>query len=125
MLMWQLPATTVVFRGPGQPAPNPVPPGALVAEAPAAPAATATQEERDQYAAAIATLRRQTLAQAKPIDHRVYYGDFRDVDGVKFPFRLRRAMAGETIEETTFDRVRFNVKIDPRKFDIQKPGVQK
>jgi hypothetical protein len=88
-------------------------------------AATATQEERDQYAATIATLRRQTLAQAKPIDYRVYYGDFRDVDGMKFPFRLRRAIAGETIEETTFDRIRINAKIDPRKFDIQKPGVQK
>jgi len=125
MLMWQQPATNVVLRSPGQPAPNPLPPGALVAEAPAAPAATATQEERDQYAAAIATLRRQTLAQAKPIDYRVYYGDFRDVDGVKFPFRLRRAIAGETIEETVFDRVRINARIDPRKFEIQKPGVQK
>jgi hypothetical protein len=124
MLMWQLPPTTVVFRSPGQPAPNPVPPGALVVEAPAAPAATATQEERDQYAAAIAALRRQALAQARPIDYRVYYGDFRDVDGVKFPFRLRRAIAGETIEETTFDRVRINAKIDPRKFDVQKPRVQ-
>jgi hypothetical protein len=62
----------------------------------------------------------QGLAQGKPIEYRMYYGDFRDVDGVKWPFRLRRAMAGETIEETTFDRIRINAKIDPRKFEAPK-----
>ena len=57
MLMWHQPATTVLIRTPGQPAPNPLPPGALVAHAPVPPAATATQEERDQYAATIAALK--------------------------------------------------------------------
>jgi hypothetical protein len=33
MLMWQVPATTVVFRMPGHALPNPVPPGAVVADA--------------------------------------------------------------------------------------------
>ncbi len=70
-------------------------------------------------------MRRQTLAQAKPIEYRFYYGDFRNVDGLKLPFRLRRAIAGETIEETTFDRVRINTKIDPRKFDMQKQEIRK
>ena len=125
MLMWRVPATNVIVHSPGQPVPTPLPPGALVVEAPAPPAPTATQEERDQYAATIATLRRQALAQAKPIDYRVYYGDFRNVDGLTLPFRLRRAIAGETIEETTFDRIRINAKIDPRKFDVPKAGVQK
>jgi hypothetical protein len=61
-----------------------------------------------------------TVAQAKPVEYRIYYGDFRDVDGLKWPFRIRRAIAGETIEETTFDRIRINTKIDPRKFEVQK-----
>ncbi len=64
MLMWQVPATTVVFRMPGQALPNPVPPGAVVA--------------------------------------------------------VKRAMAGETIEETTFDRIRISARIDPRKFETPK-----
>ena len=67
-----------------------------------------------------ATVRRQALTQAKPIDYRIYYADFRDVDGMKWPFRLRRAIAGETIEETTFDRIRINAKIDPKKFEVRK-----
>ena len=120
MLMWQVPATNVVFRIPGQPMPGPLPPGALTVDAPAPPAATASQQDRDQYAATIATLRRQALTQSKPIDYRVYYGDFRDVDGLKWPFRLRRAIAGETIEETTFDRIRINAKINPQKFEAPK-----
>jgi hypothetical protein len=62
----------------------------------------------------------QGLAQGKPIEYRLYYGDFRDVDGMKWPFRLRRAIAGETVEETTFDRIRINARIDPRKFEARK-----
>ena len=120
MLMWQIAATNVVLRIPGQPTAAAVPPGAVVVDAPAPPASSATQTERDQYAAAIANLRRQALSQAKPIEHRIYYADFRNVDGVKLPFRIRRAAGGETIEETTFDQIKINAKIDPRKFEAQK-----
>jgi hypothetical protein len=63
----------------------------------------------------------QQPVQGKPVEYRLYYGDFRDVNGVmKWPFRLRRAVAGDTIEETTFDRIRLNVKIDPKKFEVPK-----
>ena len=55
-----------------------------------------------------------------PVEHRLYYGDFRDVNGTKWPFRIRHAVAGETTEETTFDRIRINVKIDARKFEVPK-----
>jgi len=59
-------------------------------------------------------------SQPTPVEHRLYYGDFRDVNGTKWPFRIRHAVAGQTIEETTFDRIRVNVKIDPRKFELPK-----
>jgi hypothetical protein len=55
-----------------------------------------------------------------PPENRLYFADYRDVKGVKWPFRIRRAVAGSTIEETTFDRVNFNVKIDPKKFEAPK-----
>ena len=120
MLMWQVPATTVMLRIPGQPMPGSVPPGALIVDAPAPPPASASEDDRTQYAATVANLRRQALTQAKPIDYRMYYADFRDVDGFKMPFRIRRAIAGETIEETTFDRIRINARVDPRKFEAPK-----
>lgn len=54
------------------------------------------------------------------VEHRLYFADYRDTGGIKWPFRLRHAVAGTTIEETTFDRVSVNVKIDPRKFETPK-----
>jgi predicted thioesterase len=53
-------------------------------------------------------------------EQRMYFADYRDVDGLKLPFRIRRAVGADTIEETTFDRFRINAKIDPRKFEMPK-----
>ena len=55
---------------------------------------------------------------AKPApEQRLYFADYRDVDGLKLPFRIRRAAGTDTTEETTFDRYRINAKVDPRRFD--------
>jgi hypothetical protein len=56
---------------------------------------------------------------AAPLEMRLYFADYRDVDGLKLPFRIRRAVGGDTVEETTFDRFRFNAKIDSRKFEVK------
>ena len=55
-----------------------------------------------------------------PAEQRMYFADYRDVDGFKLPFRIRRAVGADTVEETTFDRFRINAKIDPRKFEMPK-----
>jgi len=57
---------------------------------------------------------------AKPVENRIYYADYRTVDGLKLPFRIRRSVGGETVEETTFDAIKINAKIDPRKFEAPK-----
>jgi len=57
---------------------------------------------------------------APPPENRLYFADYRDVDGLKWPFRLRRATGADTIEETTFDRFRTNTKIDPKRFEGSK-----
>jgi hypothetical protein len=61
----------------------------------------------------------QTQAQGKPVENRIYFADYRDVDGLRLPFRLRRAVGLDTVEETIFDRFRINPKIDARKFDVR------
>ena len=115
MVSWTTPPTNVVITVPGQPAPKTVAPGAVVVQGPAAPPAGAPKEETDKYTKDVLALRAK--AQATPVEHRLYFGDYREVDGVKLPFRLRRAIGTETTEETTFDRYRINGKIDPRKFE--------
>jgi hypothetical protein len=54
-----------------------------------------------------------------PVEYRIYFADYRDVDGMQWPFRLRRATGPDTTEETTFDRFRSNTKIDQKKFDVR------
>jgi hypothetical protein len=56
-----------------------------------------------------------------PVENRLYFADYRDVDGMQFPFRLRRAVGTDTVEETMFDRYKVNAKIDPKKFEVRKP----
>lgn len=118
MLSWQAPPTNVIVTTPGQPPPRTVAPGAVIISAPAAPAQTASAEEKESYTKQVTAMRQK--AQATPIEYRFYYADYRDVNGIKFPFRLRRAIGTDTTEETTFDRFRVNTQIDPRRFAIPK-----
>ncbi len=121
MVSWAMPATNVVLVVPGQFPPENIPAGSIKVDAPAAPAATASQEEKAKYAKDLQELRMKSLKGAKPVEYRVYYADYRDVGkGVKFPFRLRRAVGGETVEETNFDGFKINPRIDPRKFEVVK-----
>jgi hypothetical protein len=62
----------------------------------------------------------QALQQQDPViaDFTLYFEDWRDADGVKFPFKIRRAMAGMTSEEWTVSRVKINPKIDAKKFAV-------
>jgi hypothetical protein len=116
MVSWTLPPTSVVVAVTGQPAPTTVAPGAVVVTAPAPPSASAPQEQKDQYARDVLALRQK--AQATPVEHRIYFADYREVDGVKLPFRLRRAIGTDTTEETTFDRFQINPRIAAQKFAV-------
>ncbi len=62
----------------------------------------------------------QTTAKSGPVEHRLYYADYRDVGGLRWPFLIRGAVGGETVEETAVDRYRVNTKIDPKKFEAVK-----
>jgi hypothetical protein len=123
MVTWPTPVTmaNIVIVGAGQPKPATLPPGAIVVDGPAPPAVTASAEERDQHAKDMRALQAKTLAAAKPIQNYLYYSDYRDAGGgVRFPFRLRRAVGADTVEETNFDGFKLNAKIDPRKFEVVK-----
>jgi hypothetical protein len=115
MVTWNTPPTNVIVTVPGQPPPSTVAPGAVVVTGPPAPARDAPKEEMDKYTKEVLALR--TKAQATSVEHRLYFADYRDVDGLKLPFRLRRAIGTETTEETTFDRFRVNTRIDQKKFE--------
>jgi len=53
------------------------------------------------------------------VDYTLYFDDWREEDGIKFPHALRRASAGATMEEWTVTKVKVNPKIDSKKFDSE------
>ena len=91
--------------GPGGPPPGAPAPGAPAPGAPGTAAPSAPQAPQ------------ALKPPAAPPEQRMFFADYRDVDGLKLPFRIRRGTAAETTEETTFDRFRINAKVDPRRFD--------
>jgi hypothetical protein len=122
MVSWTTPAANVILDVPGVPKPEVIPPGSIIVAAPAPPPETASKDEVAAYGKTLQDLRKKALTGAKPVENRLYFADYRDIgNGIKFPFRLRKAIAGETIEETNFDGFKTNSRIDPRKFQ----GVRK
>ena len=53
-------------------------------------------------------------------ESRLYFAEYREVSGLQLPFRLRRALGTDTVEETTFDGFKINAKIDPKKFEVRR-----
>lgn len=76
-----------------------------------------TPEEREKLMRDLEEQRKEAEAKLRTVEYRLYYGDYREVDGVMVPFRLQWAIDGKPTEEIVFDRVRINQKIDPKKFD--------
>jgi hypothetical protein len=118
MISWNSPPTSVIVTTPGQPPPQSVAAGAVVVAGPAAPPATATAEEKAAHAKDVQGIRQK--AQATPVENRIYYADYKEVDGIRLPFRLRRSIGADTTEETIFDRFRINVAIPAQRFAVQK-----
>jgi hypothetical protein len=79
-----------------------------------------TPEEREKLAKEAADKARQAEANRKLVEFRLYFADYKAVDGVKLPHRLQRSIDGKPSEELTFEKVRLNQKIDPKKFQVSK-----
>jgi len=76
------------------------------------PAASASQGRGDAPPA--------SASQPSAPETRLYFGEYKEVSGLQLPFRLRRALGTDTVEETTFDGYKINAKIDPKKFEARK-----
>lgn len=53
------------------------------------------------------------------VDYTIFFDDWRTVDGVRFPHRMRRAAGADTIEEWTINKVKINPRIDAKKFAVK------
>jgi hypothetical protein len=53
----------------------------------------------------------------RTVEHRLYFADYRRVGAVRWPFRVRRSVDGEVVEDLTFDRFDINPAFDARVFE--------
>jgi hypothetical protein len=53
------------------------------------------------------------------VEYRLYFSEWTDVDGIKFPKKLQRGTGGAIEEEWTIDKIKVNPKVDLKKFDTQ------
>ena len=59
-------------------------------------------------------------AARKTVEYRIYYSNFKAVNGVLLPHTLQRSIDGKAAEETTFEEIKVNPKIDKQKFAVSK-----
>jgi hypothetical protein len=79
-----------------------------------------TEEERKNLAAdAERQIREMEKQPPAMVEYTLFFDDWREEDGIKFPHALRRASAGTTTEEWTINKVKVNPKIDPKKFETE------
>jgi hypothetical protein len=56
-------------------------------------------------------------------DYALYFEEWKNAGGVKFPFKIRRAMDGTTTEEWTVTKVKVNPNVDPKRFAAESVGA--
>ena len=116
MVTYQGPQPRIVIAG-GPPRQAPAP-GGRTAALPSPERREMTGEERqklrDEAEKQLEAVRNQPPAM---VEFSLFFDDWQDVGGIRFPHRLRRAMSGTTNEEWTVTKVKVNPKIDPRKFE--------
>jgi len=77
-----------------------------------------SEEEARKMMADTEARRAEAEANRTMVEHRIYYSNFRQVNGLRLPHTLQRSVDGKPTEETTFEQFRINPKIDPRKFEV-------
>ena len=63
---------------------------------------------------------KQAEANRRIVEYRMFYADYKGVDGVKLPTRIQRMMSGLPTEELALEKIKVNGKIDPNKFKVAK-----
>jgi hypothetical protein len=79
-----------------------------------------SEEEMKKMMADAEARRKEAESKLKTVEYRLYYSNFKTVNGVKLPYTLQRSIDGKPTEETTFDQIKVNPKIDSKKFTVTK-----
>ena len=79
-----------------------------------------SREEMEKRAREREAAMKEAEAKRRTVEWRMYYSDYKAVAGVTLPHRFQTSADGKTIDETTYERVRLNQKIDEDLFKVTK-----
>ena len=85
-----------------------------------APPGKLSPEEQEKLTAQMAAQAKEAGARRRVVEYRLYYADYRPIDGVMVPFRLQRSIDGKPNEEISLDKVKVNARVDAKKFTVSK-----
>jgi len=114
MVTYQGPQPRMVMAGGPRPAA-----GGAQPTPPAQPRQLTEEERKKLSTDAERQIREMEKQPPAMVEYTLFFDDWRDEDGIKFPHALRRALAGTTTEEWTVNKVKVNPKIDPKKFETE------
>ncbi len=118
MVTYQGPQPRVITQGGPRPAGAPAAGAAVQHGGQEVTRRELTDEERQKLRAdADRQIKEMQSQPPTMVEFSLYFEDWREVDGVKFPHKIRRAVAGSTNEEWTVNKVKVNPKIDAKKFE--------
>jgi hypothetical protein len=81
------------------------------------PAGPLNDEERKKLQADVEKQIQDAQKQAPAmVDYALYFEEWRDAEGIKFPHKIRRAISGTTTEEWTIRKIKVNPRVDPKRF---------
>jgi hypothetical protein len=118
MVTYQAPQPRVITSGPG--------PGAMGGGGPITMTRTAPQgrpatEEERKAAMDDVDKRVRELQNQPPVmaEYKLFFSEWTDVDGIRFPRKIQKAVGDTTQEEWSITKVKVNPKIDAKKFQPQ------
>ncbi|HEX5069831.1 MAG TPA: hypothetical protein VFV78_06405 [Vicinamibacterales bacterium] len=79
-----------------------------------------TADDIARLQADMAARMKEAEANRKTVEYRMYYADYKPIDGVKLPTRIQRMIDGLPADELTLEKIKVNGKIDPGKFSTGK-----
>jgi hypothetical protein len=59
---------------------------------------------------------KEAEARRKVVEYRMFYGEYKAVDGVRLPTRIQRTIAGQPVDELGLERIKINPKLDAKTF---------
>jgi hypothetical protein len=77
-----------------------------------------------QLQAEMAERMKEAEAKRRTVEYRIFYADYKAVNGVQLPTRIQRMVDGEATEELALEKIKVNQKIDQKKFEPIKDGTK-